>query len=1220
MRNLTLFIFACSAWIAISSSVLLGNSLPSIQPPHYEDFNQPVDGLPVGWFRIVNNPGYDAAVVQTTTIGSPYSPPFHINILSNNNVEADVMLISPLVESFSNTRIRFYSKCNSSTNIPNLIIGTMTNPQDATTFVAHDTIKAVEQLTNAYKQFIVIMEGASAGAAHIAFRHGATPNFNRSIYIDDFVLEHIPTGPVLKVTPDQFNYGNVIHGTSKSQSFVVTNTGLGLLSIPASEISISGENAGLFSFNPAPVDINLQAFETATITVKFSPFEVGPAQAILNISNKEVPLQGNGFDPTISQVPHTEDFNYLPVPTLPLGWSKIVQTSSTGNVETMSVTGTILPPNAVRLFNSIDVNAQMFLITPVIALNLNELRVRFYSRQLLGDDCSIIVGTITNPANSASFTPLATFPLNTTWQELTYSFADYTGTDAHIAFKAVFTTTVRTIYLDQFILETIPGEPIFHVNPNNKNFSQVQTGTLSVAQNFTISNHGEGLMVLNPENIFLTGEHSGEFILENLEETVELAGGESAVVTVTFAPQTIGNKLAVLSITGNDVPLSGEGINATITTFPWYEDFSNTGSADLPFGWVRDRTHWKVRSTNHAGGEAPELRFMWSPAFVGKAMVTTPLINTSEFTSMKFSFKHMLNNFGSPGIYTIKVVTIVGETHHLIHQWVDPSNIPAEDFWAILTAENHGIGAENLRIGFIFDGTSVNVNDWNIDNLLLEQAPDNRLVTFKVMENSAEELPLEGALIEFDTYISSLITNDLGIANTELPDGNYNVVVSLDGYQDLSTSFTIAAEDLIVEIRMTDFLIAPSGLQVTILDEIMGDVSISWIHPSSQKLFTGFNIYLNDMQTVYQQVGAVNQFIFNNLPGGDHTVGVQGVYTTGLSNIVTKNFTLDIILIPTVEIPWNEDFTGISTGNLPEGWNSNRINWAVINTSLAGGNAPELQFSWEPEFQGTAMLKSPYINSTGYQNLMLSFRHMVDNFTPQGDYILKLVSIVDDQQFVINEWASQGDITPQLFSAIINNQQHGVGSDSLQIAWIFQGNSSDINWWNIDNVSLDVVPELYTVTFNISDQQGEVISDAVITFDGTTFDAGHYEFTNLVPASYPYSISREGFHTFNDNLTITDNDLTIDVVLIKDNTTVIDLSNQELIKVFPNPASTRFNVIANADISEIRIVDMSGKIILRSMPATTQVEINVSDINPGIYVLQIITANETLSRRLNIVK
>ncbi len=1176
--------------------------------PYFQDFNGvSVPDLPSGWHKIVYNPDYAQATVGTSSSFAPQSPPNHARLLSDNSEDQEVLLIAPEAADYSNKRIRFYAKCNLSSNVPDLIIGTISDPSDATSFAPIDTLYGSDDITNSHQQFVIELHSVEKENTHLAFKHGGTPSTGvRNIFIDNFAFEEIPAAPVLMVMPLSWDFGAVVPGnTSNPREFIIQNTGIGTLTISPDDISITGPDADRFSLVNITETVHLDEFETAVVSVAFSPLNVGNKEATLEVDNYHVPLTGEGLDPVIDEVPHIEDFSGASPPELAIGWSKIVQTTSTGGIETISAGGPNTPPNHVRFQNMIDANPQLLLITPEIALDLSTLRVRFYSKALSGDGNVIEVGTISNPANLASYTPLQTFDVSTSYQEFTYSFADYTGDDSYIVFKASFPAIIRTLYFDDFVLEAIPELPILDVSPESHDFGQIQTGTDSDQQDFTISNQGEGLLVIGPDDISITGSDNEHFVLDNLSETVELEGGESAVIGVVFSPDTEGIKTAQLEVDDFLVALEGEGVDATITEFPWLEDFTGVPSGTVPFGWIRDDPNWRVANTEGAGGEAPELRFMWSPVMDGISYLRTPVINTSGYIELLFSFKQYVNNFADPGPYTLRLVSIVGDQEHLIHEWVDPSNIPAEEYWVVLT-EDHGIGSDELRLAFVFDGNSTGIRDWHIDDVALEEAPEFYEVSFFVGEDAPDQPPAQGATIAFDTYVEDLVTDADGLAHIDLPDGTYTASVNKTGYEPAETSFTVDGEDKDVQVLLQDIIEAPYDLEVTITDEFEGEALFSWSHNGTDdaRIFTGFNVFLNDMDDPVATTEA-SEYLFVGLETGDYTAGVQAVYTTGVSEVVSIDFYIEVIEIPVYELPWTEDFTGTSTGDLPEGWISSAENWAVSNTSNAGGEAPEMRFYFLPEDEGVFTLKSPLLVTEGFNEVFVSFKNLVNNFDTPGIYTLQLVTLVGTEEYLVQEWTDPDDIPAHTFSAILTHEDHGVGGEHIQLAWVVDGPSRDINWWSFDDVFVGTVPELYVVTFDVQNQFGQPIENAFLYFNGIEMGAGEYVVGNLAPGAHNYLFVKEGHADASGTIEITDQDVTEQVVMEKDETSDFTTDVDPGILVYPNPASQHIRISAGEMIRSVRIVDLAGRTMYYADVGYTTHEVDVSGFSEGLYFVNI---------------
>ncbi len=82
-------------------------------------------------------------------------------------------------------------------------------------------------------------------------------------------------------------------------------------------------------------------------------------------------------------------------------------------------------------------------------------------------------------------------------------------------------------------------------------------------------------------------------------------------------------------------------------------------------------------------------------------------------------------------------------------------------------------------------------------------------------------------------------------------------------------------------------------------------------------------------------------------------------------------------------------------------------------------------------------------------------------------------------------------------------------------------------------VSVEVEqPEVYNVTFMVTDEDELPVENAVITLNGTTNDAGNYVFEELLPGTYDYTITAEGYEAVAGSVEIADEDVIIEVTMM----------------------------------------------------------------------------------------
>lgn len=110
-------------------------------------------------------------------------------------------------------------------------------------------------------------------------------------------------------------------------------------------------------------------------------------------------------------------------------------------------------------------------------------------------------------------------------------------------------------------------------------------------------------------------------------------------------------------------------------------------------------------------------------------------------------------------------------------------------------------------------------------------------------------------------------------------------------------------------------------------------------------------------------------------------------------------------------------------------------------------------------------------------------------------------------------------------------------------------------------VSVTLVAQRFIITFNIADEDGNEITDAIVTFDGIEKDAGDYIFWGIKAGTFNYKVEREGFNTVEGQQTVT-GDTTVNVNLVvesfKVSFNILDEDEKEIID-----AVVTFNSIVN---------------------------------------------------------
>ena len=161
---------------------------------HTENFDGVGTGtLPLCWSNFVIGSSTSIDVETTTT--NDLSAPNAIELYnsSSDNATDFIALVTPEYSDLTsqNNRIKFWLRGSSSTTNNDLIIGTMSDPTDETTFTPYDTITGIG---NTYQEYTVHFDANyTLSDEHIVFRLNSTAVTFNTLYLDDYTYEPIPS-------------------------------------------------------------------------------------------------------------------------------------------------------------------------------------------------------------------------------------------------------------------------------------------------------------------------------------------------------------------------------------------------------------------------------------------------------------------------------------------------------------------------------------------------------------------------------------------------------------------------------------------------------------------------------------------------------------------------------------------------------------------------------------------------------------------------------------------------------------------------------------------------------------------------------------------------------------------------------------------------------------------------------------------------------------------
>jgi hypothetical protein len=373
---------------------------------------------------------------------------------------------------------------------------------------------------------------------------------------------------------------------------------------------------------------------------------------------------------------------------------------------------------------------------------------------------------------------------------------------------------------------------------------------------------------------------------------------------------------------------------------------------------------------------------------------------------------------------------------------------------------------------------------------------------------------------------------------------------------------------------------------------------------SRRREFMGFNVFLNDYGSSIGSMG--NSYMFIDVPPGINVAGVQAVYTSGLSDIITIEFEM--------QAP-DEQFARAQIIH-----NSADESVASVDIFLNG----EEFLNGVGFRQATAFMDIPAATDliihiapegTGIDNAAEPFYL---NLTPNETYVIIASGIVD---YSGHNPAKGFDlfIYDQAREAAVNVMNtdvmvfHGV-TDAPKITVFEQNIDNKLMMIDYGQFSEYLPLTAQDYVFEIRDAEGV---EVIAVFNAPLASLG-FESDAIVIVASGFLNPENNNNGPEFGLWIADTDGG-DLIKLQLNVGTHDadmfVGN---ISMFPNPANNVVNIKSTAVISEIRLVDLRGRIVYSENINTERYQINTSQFYNGIYLIQVVTSEGMFMDKLQI--
>ena len=651
-------------------------------------------------------------------------------------------------------------------------------------------------------------------------------------------------------------------------------------------------------------------------------------------------------------------------------------------------------------------------------------------------------------------------------------------------------------------------------------------------------------------------------------------------------------------------------------------------SASLPEGWTTSEgaeENWIISQTNNAGGSANELQLSWWPVIYGSSRVMTAPVNLSGINKVVVSFSHYLDN--QINEYTLSIATSTdGNDWNTAWSQTYGETGLYEVEQLISTPD---MGNENVYFSIFYEGSSFTMNGWYFDNFQIS-TQDNLDIellsvdmtemlnygfhdvrftvqntgstTIESVEATFKDFFNNGNIVTetFEVNIESLEKQELTFTEKAyLAPGTYVMpieIVSVNGTDDSNDGNNFIEKEINVGMGLTQkipmiesFSSSTCGYCVEaniMMNEVLEANPGRYTYTKYPVNFpgTGDPYYFNEVagRAGYYQVSAAPEFYLD---------GSLQEY-----NIVTQEALDDSYNTPSfvnIRGTFNVDDNTINiTADFMSYIKMENVRAFVsVNEKTTTENASS---NGETEFHHIMMkmLDSPTgnvvnINAGEYQRLEFTHDMSSTNVEEMNDLEVAL-------------WLQNyetGEIYNSYFA--YENSEHAYPVQNLRSAIVGDCITLHIDW--------DAPEEGTPVGYNIY-VNGELIEENFtgnsytdVTIAGDLYDDKHVHVAEVV-AVY------ENGMTSVAAIAIIDNDWT----------NVAETEDVNVM-IYPNPAKDVVRLSTdNGQQTTVRIYNVMGMLVGTRLATseTDEIEINVSDYNPGVYFFSIQSEEFNVTKKI----
>jgi hypothetical protein len=370
-----------------------------------------------------------------------------------------------------------------------------------------------------------------------------------------------------------------------------------------------------------------------------------------------------------------------------------------------------------------------------------------------------------------------------------------------------------------------------------------------------------------------------------------------------------------------------------------------------------------------------------------------------------------------------------------------------------------------------------------------------------------------------------------------------------------------------------------------------------------ERKFMGFNVFLNDDSSSIGSMGT--SYMFTNVPAGTHVAGVQAVYSTGFSDIITIEFEMEAPdeQFARAQIIHNSVDETVSLVDI-------FVNGEIFLTDVGSRQATafmdvpaavDLEIHIAPAGEAIENSVGPFeLNLTPYETyVIVASGNVGETNDPAAAFNL----FVYDQGREAARNVSNTDV--MVFHGVTDAPAVTIFEQTIDNGMIFieYGEFSDY---------LALPTQDYIL--EIRDADG---IELIASFKAPLASMGYESEAVVIVAS--------GFLNSDDNNTafglwLADVDggelIELNILVNADEVSMFD----NYINMFPNPANNLVNLQSISKMTEIRMIDMSGRLVFSENIDSDMHQFDAGQFNNGIYIIQVVTTEGIFMDKFQIQK